>query len=228
MNKLKLRQPPKVPIFHNDKDSQYIFSFLLTIFILFLSTALLADTKTDIDDTVIVLPEILVTSSKSEENNIDIPKSIEIFDAKKLQISKVDSLNALSSSISNTNISGIGSRFETTISMRGISNYTTFESSASMYIDDTPIPFSYGFGAINLQDVVKMEVLKGPQGTLYGRSSESGVINLYTPSPSKEFNSEVKGDVGNYKSKSIYGMASGPVNDKFAYMISVYANERDA
>lgn len=175
----------------------------------------------------ITLEPIEIKASKTLKSTLDIPKTIEVLDSEKLNIHNIDSINNLSSSISNTNISGIGGRSEATITMRGISNYTTYESSISVYVDDTPLPFSYGFGALNFRDITKIEVLKGPQGTLYGRSSESGVINIYTPSPSKVFKSEVALGIGEYNSKNMYGVISAPLNDEFSYMVSAYKNSRD-
>ena len=179
------------------------------------------------NDFTYVLPKVELVTSKTLQNNIDIPQTIQTISTQKLEIYNVNSINNLSASISNTNISGIGSRFETTISMRGLSNYTTSESSVSVYVDDTPIPFSYGFGAINFRDVEKIEVLKGPQGTLYGRASESAVINIYTPKPTKEFKSQIKASLGTYNTKNIYAFISGPINDELTYMFSVYKDMRD-
>ncbi len=176
---------------------------------------------------MLFIPDINITSSKTFQSLIEAPYSVETIEKKKLDIINTDSLQNLSAVVPNSNISGIGSRTYTSISMRGISNYTAIESSASIYVDDVPTPFSYGFGMIELQDVEKIEVLKGAQGTLYGKSSESGIIHFYTPSPTKDFETTLATTIGDYNTRKFYISNSGPINDKLSYMVSLYKNSRD-
>ncbi len=178
-------------------------------------------------ESVTSLESLEIISSKEGLNAFDTSGSVETLSKQQLDIAHPQTIQQLSGTLSNTNISGIGSSMETTISMRGISNYVAYESSVNVNIDDIPIPFSYGFGAIDLSTIDRIEVKKGAQGTLYGKSSESGVMNLYTKSPPKTFASEVRIGAGAYHAFQAYADAGGRVNDDICLMVSAYRNRRD-
>src|SRR3989339_1923835 len=91
------------------------------------------------------LPVVHIESLKVEDPPLNSFSTIKEISKDKLDTFSTRSLQDLSSVIPNTNISGIGNRMDKTISLRGVSNYVSFESSVGMYIDDTPVPFSYGF-----------------------------------------------------------------------------------
>lgn len=137
-----------------------------------------------------------------------------MLDEEKLNTLQADSIEDLSSVLSNTNISGLGNRSDKTFTIRGISNYLTYESSVAMYIDDTPVPFSYGYGALDFKNIKSIEVLKGPQGTQFGKGAASGAINIYTKEPTNKFTNEVSLGYSSYNSKDIYARVSGPLNNK--------------
>lgn len=159
------------------------------------------------------LPVIKVESLKAEEPSLNSFSTINSIDKDKLDVFSTRSLQDFSSVIPNANISGIGNRMDKTISFRGISNYVSFESSVGMYIDDTPIPFSYGFGMIDIKNISNIEFIKGSQATSFGKNAQSALINIYTDTPQKE--SIVKGLVGfgSYGRNEFYGFASTPKED---------------
>lgn len=157
------------------------------------------------------LPTIVVQSSKLDESTLDIPKSIDILDKKKLELFEAKDVQNLSSVVSNTYVSGLGNRSDRTFTVRGIGNYLAYESSVAMYIDDVAVPFSYGYGAVDFNNIQKIEFLKGPQGTEFGKGSESGVINVYTKSPTKEFFSEASIGYGAYNTQDYYAHVSGHI-----------------
>lgn len=157
------------------------------------------------------LPTIVVQSSKLDESTLDIPKSIDILDKKKLELFEAKDVQNLSSVVSNTYVSGLGNRSDRTFTVRGIGNYLAYESSVAMYIDDVAVPFSYGYGAVDFNNIQKIEFLKGPQGAEFGKGSESGVINVYTKSPTKEFFSEASIGYGVYNTQDYYAHVSGHI-----------------
>ena len=160
------------------------------------------------------IPVINIESTKLTETSLDAPQSIDVIDEDKLETLQVDSIDDLSSVLSNTNISGLGNSSDKTFTIRGISNYLTYESSVAMYIDDTPVPFSYGYGVLDFKNIKSIEVLKGPQGTQFGKNAGSGVINIYTKEPTNKFTNEVSLGYSTYNSKDIYARVSGPLNNK--------------
>lgn len=159
----------------------------------------------------IQLSPIVIESSKPDDALLETPTYINTLNQEKLETSEVKSLQELSSLIPNTNISGIGNRMDKTISFRGIGNYVTLESSVAMYIDDTPVPFSYGFGMADMKNVEKIEFFKGPQGTQFGKSAQSGVINLYTRAPKDKFTAIGSLGYGSYNTQNFYGFVSSPI-----------------
>lgn len=156
------------------------------------------------------LESITVESSKLGTNEIDIPSTIHIFANDVLEMSHSNSIHTLSAILPNTNISGLGNRTDTTLSIRGVANYLTTESSVAMYVDDAAIPMSYGFGSIDFSNISRIEVFQGAQGTDFGKNAESGVINMYTKPITDSLESEASIDYASFNSKKIYGRVSGP------------------
>lgn len=174
------------------------------------------------------LPTITLESSKIEETSIQNSQTINVINEEKIETSNIKDIKDLSSMVSNTNISGIGNRTDKTITIRGISNYVALESSVAMYIDDVPVPLSYGFGMLDMKNVKSIEVLKGSQGTLFGKGAQSGVINVYTKGPSKIFKSKAALSYSSYNTKEFYGMVSGPTaNEDLTYSFSLTKDSSD-
>jgi len=155
--------------------------------------ALLAGT-TDVraaDDTMIA--EIIVTAQKRSENLQDVPVSISVVDSQQLQNLQVTQLADVAPYVPGLQVESAGSPGQTTMSLRGISSATS--ATVGTYIDETPVGGSslYG-GAAQFQldllpyDIDRLEVLRGPQGTLYGASTIGGLLKYATRAPDlKEF-----------------------------------------
>lgn len=174
------------------------------------------------------LETITISATKLTDSQMNTSSSVDVIDEKQLEDFFINNIEDISNAVSNVNISGIGNRTDKTFNFRGISNYVAYESSVAMYIDDVPVPMSYGYGTVNMNDVVFLEILKGPQSTLFGKNAESGVINIYTKKPSTKLKSEFDVDISQYNSKNLYGYVSGPTsNDKLLYSLSITNNTTD-
>lgn len=174
------------------------------------------------------LAPITVESSKLEDSRLESTSSITMINKEKLELSDTKSIEELSSLVSNTNISGVGNRHNKTITMRGISNYVTYESSVAVYIDDVPVPFSYGFGMLDMSNVKSVEVLKGAQGTLFGKGAQSGVINIYTKTPTKTFSNEVSASYSSYNTNKFHAVVAGPTsNEDLTYSFAITKETSD-
>lgn len=179
-------------------------------------------------DSMLTLSPIEIVSAKSVENDFDTAGSMDVIDAEELAQRNVGSWQQLSATLPNTNISGIGTRMDTTFTIRGITNYVAAESSVSMYVDDVPVPMSYGFAVVPFYGIEQIEVLKGPQGTLYGKSTESGVVNISTAQPTKIVSTEVMAGAGGYNTREFYGKVSGPVKrSDVRLLLSAFKNAHD-
>ena len=176
----------------------------------------------------IELEPIEVSSPKLESVLLDNSMSIDVLDEKKLNIANIKKIDDFSALIPNVNISGLGNRSDKTFTVRGVGNYLSIESSVAMYVDDIPVPFSSGFGLVNMQNLKSMEFLKGAQGTLFGKGASSGVINIYTPDPSETLKGKVSVGLGTQNRQEYYMHLSGPTTfDDLAYSISVSKQKND-
>lgn len=141
------------------------------------------------------LSEVVVTATRREERLKDVPISVSAFSQEKLDtqgLRNIDDLTRLSPGIAfqrNGNGSSANYNDENSdINIRGIDSQAG-TSTTGIYIDDTPIQSRHiGFGAVNafpaLFDLDRVEVLRGPQGTLFGAGAEGGVVRFITPQPS--------------------------------------------
>jgi iron complex outermembrane receptor protein len=141
------------------------------------------------------LEQIVVTAQRREQNLEDVPMSIATFSQEKLDqqgLRNIDDLTRLTPGVTfmrnGVSSSGNYNDEDSDISIRGIDS-TAGTSTTGIYIDDTPIQTRHmQFGTVNpypaLFDLDRVEVLKGPQGTLFGAGSEGGTIRFLTPQPS--------------------------------------------
>jgi iron complex outermembrane receptor protein len=141
-----------------------------------------------------VLQEIVVTAQKQAENMQDVPISIEVFDNKRLEQLHVVSLDdyvKYSPSISYSRAEGQGGNGQpgtSHIYMRGVvsganENHSGSQPSVGTYLDEQPVTTIDGSLDVHLYDIQRIEVLEGPQGTLYGASSEAGTVRIITNKP---------------------------------------------
>ncbi|MBA17413.1 MAG: hypothetical protein CMN73_13820 [Sphingomonas sp.] len=136
--------------------------------------------------------EIVVTAQKREENLLEVPLSISVVDGETLQQQGATSLVDYSNYVAGMEVSSGGTPGLASVSLRGISA-TTSAAAVGFYVDDAPIGSSslYGRGSeMSLDllpyDIERLEVLRGPQGTLYGASSIGGLVKYVTVQPDLE------------------------------------------
>ena len=130
------------------------------------------------------IDEIIVTATKREEKLIDVPISIAAISGETIENAGIQNINDLSYAIPNLSVYETGPGYQI-ITLRGIGNQTGSSSLVGMYIDEAPVSLIPAF-QLDLQaiDLERAEVLRGPQGTLYGQGSVGGTIRLLTKNPS--------------------------------------------
>lgn len=163
--------------------------------------------------------EIVVTAQKRAEDVQDVPIAISAFDAITLQERAVGDVSALSGITPNvtldasTPFSGSSAVLGATIRGIGSSDFAfNIDPAVGVYLDGVYLGRSIGANQ-DLLDVERIEVLKGPQGTLFGRNSVGGAISIVTRNPGDEF--RVRGDVtvGSFKRMQVRGMVELPLTD---------------
>ncbi|MDB5968394.1 MAG: hypothetical protein JWQ90_844 [Hydrocarboniphaga sp.] len=175
-----------------------------------------------------LIEEVIVTAQKREENLQDVPISVQAFSAEALDARGVsDSLNlpTVTPGMVYSVIAGYSIIF-----IRGVGTdafVPSADASVSTYIDGIFFPFSHGlvqsFGAVQ-----QVEVLKGPQGTLFGRNSTGGAINVITKKPTDTFEGSVQASYANFDAMQTRAYVNVPVTDTFAFNVSALYNLADS
>ena len=183
----------------------------------------------DTEPTAGTLEEVVVTAQKVSENLQNVPISIEVLDSTKLEELHVVSLDdyvKYSPSISYSRAEGQGGNGQpgtSHIYMRGVTsganeNHSGSQPTVGTYLDEEPVTTIDGSLDVHLYDIQRIEVLEGPQGTLYGASSEAGTVRIITnkPDPSQfaggfdlEANDVTHGGQGWKAANSRFPSASG-------------------
>lgn len=176
------------------------------------------------------LEEIVVTARKRTESLQDIPVAISAFSAEKLDERGVRSVADLASAVPSVAMTGKSDgNFNPNIIVRGISSSARnvgFESSLGVYVDGVFMGRTSGFDQ-DLSDVERVEVLRGPQGTLFGKNTIAGAISIVTTDPSSTPRFAATADIGNYALRSGSIAVSGPLTETLSAKISVYGLDRD-
>jgi len=172
--------------------------------------------------------EIVVTAQKREEKISDVPIAISAFTPKALDDRKIESGAELVRAVPNVNFSKSNfSGYDFTI--RGIGTKAVSASTdpaVAVSFNNTPLIRNRLFES-EFFDLERVEVLRGPQGTLYGRNATGGVVNIIPALPEYDFQGEVKGEVGSYETRRLSGMLNLPLSDNLAVRVAGAMTKRD-
>jgi outer membrane receptor protein involved in Fe transport len=173
---------------------------------------------------------ITVTARRKEENIQDIPIAVSAFSADDLGASNIEDVadvqfNVPNLSYSKTNFSGAGN-----ISIRGVGNLataSTSENGTGIHINDAPFPGSRIYET-EFYDVESVQVLRGPQGTLFGRSSPGGAVNVYTKKPVlEEWGGYGAVEYGDYNHAKVRAALNIPMGEHLAARVAGFYFRRD-
>ena len=174
------------------------------------------------------LADVVITAQKIAQPASKAAISITAVGGEELRTSGATSATALTTLMPNVQISG-GGAGSTDISIRGIVSTNTTEvgdPAAAFNIDGVYLGRPQSAGA-NFFDLERVEVLRGPQGTLYGRNATAGAINLITNKPGKKFAGEANVLLGTQSLRTFEGMVNVPVNSTLALRAVVSSTSRD-
>ncbi len=176
------------------------------------------------------LEEIIVTARKTDESLVDTPIAVSVLTDQFFDDSGFNTIAELAKFVPGFDYSPITTTRAAAPSIRGISTFSFsegFESSVATVIDGV-VMGREAQGFFDLYDVERVEVLKGPQGTLFGKNTAAGVVNVVTKRPEYEFSAG--GDVmfGSYDELRFRGTVTGPlIDDVLAYRITGSTHEND-
>lgn len=175
-----------------------------------------------------VLEEIVVTARRRAESMQEIPISIVAVSATEIEQQGIQTMGDLTQSVPNFTFQNRGSILGN-FGMRGIvTNIANagVESGMAVYVDGVLVGRPEAFNAA-LRDVAQVEVLRGPQGTLFGKNTIAGAVNITSPRPTDQLSSQVKVEAGNFNRFLIGAMLNGPLGDTVNGRISVTVENQD-
>lgn len=178
------------------------------------------------------LDEVIVTAQKRAENLQDVPISISAVSSDTIQKAGVQTLDAVQRLTPGLNMSAIGSGFVSYSYIRGAGTNVIdsgSDPSVAFFVDEVYLAGTAGL-QFDLLDVERVEVLKGPQGTLFGRNAAAGAISIIGKRPEGAFNAYVQADAGNYDFYAIRGGITGPLtaDGTWRYRLAGAHRERGA
>lgn len=172
--------------------------------------------------------EIVVTAQKREEKIIDVPIAMTALSADAMDDRKIEGGSELLRAIPNVNFSK--SNFSMyNFAIRGIGTKSISASSdpaVAVSFNNTPLVRNRLFES-EFFDLERVEVLRGPQGTLYGRNATAGVVNILPKLPSGEFEGSIKGEIGSYDTRRLNGMVNVPLSDMLGVRLAGSMTQRD-
>lgn len=204
----------------------FISSMALTLAVSLSGAATLAqpDSLTDAE----ITEEILVTADFRQAQALNLATSVSVIDADTIENRNAEHLAEVLNLAPNVNMSTGASRGRF-FQIRGIGERSQFvepiNPSVGLIVDG--IDLTGIGGAATTLDIQQIEILRGPQGTLYGANALAGLINMVSGQPTETLTGEVKGTVAQYDTRTFSGVLSGPVNDQLGFRVAVEQHKSD-
>jgi iron complex outermembrane receptor protein len=178
-------------------------------------------------DDLIELEEITVTASKRESGIQDLSAAVSAVDVNRLLDAQINNLQDMQAIVPSVNF---GSDFnQAKIFIRGVGANTSTTGNATavaLHVDGAVVSRAEA-QLTSLFDLARVEVLRGPQGTLYGRNATGGSINLITAKPTSDWQGYGRLTYGNYNALTSEAAFGGPLTDRFRFRIAVKDENRD-
>ncbi|MBX3706227.1 MAG: TonB-dependent receptor [Pseudomonadales bacterium] len=175
------------------------------------------------------IEEIVVTAQKRAQSAQDVPISVSAFDAAALEARQIDTFSDLQFNVPNVSYSK-GNFSGDNFQIRGIGTLLTAQSADSgvaMHVNDVYLNAPRIFET-EYYDMEQVEILRGPQGTLFGRNATGGAVNLKTARPDiGELYADIQGELGNFEHRKLKGAINIPISDRIAGRLAGIIVDRD-
>jgi len=173
--------------------------------------------------------EIVVTATKRERTLQDVPVAVSVTTAETIERAQIRDLRDLSSVVPSLRVNQLQSSANTNFYIRGFGNGANnagIEPSVGLFIDGVYRSRSASMIA-DLPDVQRIEVLRGPQSTLFGKNASAGVISITTKEPQFTTGGNYEASYGNYDAIVLKGVVTGPLSETVAVSVAGGVNSRD-
>ncbi|WP_018076108.1 TonB-dependent receptor [Novosphingobium nitrogenifigens] len=175
------------------------------------------------------VPDIIVTAQRRKESAQSIPVAITAIGSEQIAKTGIVGIDNIATKVPNFYFGSFGA-VRPQLYIRGIGTRSFdpgSESSVGVFVDDVYYGRSSGsFGA--MKDIERIEVLRGPQGTLYGRNTIGGAINVITKAPTDHWTGDFEAGGSNYNGWNLFGAVGGPIaGDKVTARVAAWTTQRD-
>jgi iron complex outermembrane receptor protein len=181
------------------------------------------------DDASVESEEIIVTASKREQTLQDTPISVAVASKAQIEQSQIRDLIDLQTLVPSLKVGQLQSSANTNFVIRGFGNGANnpgIEPSVGVFIDG--VYRSRSAAQIgDLPNINRVEVLRGPQSTLFGKNASAGIISIVTAEPKFDFGGSLEATFGNFNSIILKGDVTGPITKTLAFSLAGNYNERD-
>ena len=176
-----------------------------------------------------MLEEVVVTAQRRAQSTQDVPVAITGLSGDQVDKFGLNNASDVSAQVPNMQVSSPYGDIQPIFSIRGVSmsDYSSNQASPiGVYVDEAYLAPVYSHGA-NFFDVERLEVLRGPQGTLYGKNTTGGALVLSLEKPNEEFSGYVEGVLGNYKTRAARAGLNIPFTDNFYTRIALNVSKNE-
>lgn len=173
--------------------------------------------------------QIIVTATKRPQTLQEVPVAVSVVDAEVIERSNVQDLLDLQTTVPSLRINQLQNSSQTTFTIRGFGNGANnpgIEPSVGVFIDGVYRSRSAA-AILDLPTLERVEVLRGPQSTLFGKNVSAGAISLTTKLPEFELGGSVEASYGNFDQMIFRGTITGPITETLAFRLSGSTNNRD-
>ncbi len=172
------------------------------------------------------LGEVIITSSTKETNDLSLlPGAISILSPQAIATRQIEGIKDISTFVPNLYMPDYGSKMTSAIYIRGVGARSSGQS-IGLYVDDVPYLDKSTFD-FELNDIQRIEVLRGPQGTLYGRNAMGGIVNIYTLSPLDYQGTKIQMSMGNYGASKVKLSQYSKLGENVGFLLSGYYDRND-
>jgi len=192
-------------------------------------TGLTATAQDDAEEGAKRLNTVTITATKREQTLQDVPVAVSVVDDSVIEKAEIQDLGDLQSVVPSLRVGQLQSSANTNFIIRGFGNGANnagIEPSVGVFIDGVYRSRSAA-QITDLPNLQRVEVLRGPQSTLFGKNASAGVISIVTRGPQFEQSGAIEGSIGNYDAYRLKGDITGPLSDTVAYSLSGNYNKRD-
>ena len=172
------------------------------------------------------IDEVIITSSAKETNDLKVlPGAVSILTPQQIANRQIEALKDISSFVPNLYMPDYGAKLTSAIYIRGIGARSSGQS-VGLYVDNAPYLDKSTFD-FELTDIQRIEVLRGPQGTLYGRNAMGGIINIYTLSPFDFQGKKLSVSAGSYGQYKVKASHYAQLSSKIGFTAAAYYEHND-